>query len=64
MLKEILFLFGIIGVIFICCIGAFIGGIVGCIIGLVGVPMMILDGQALNPIEAVTTLLNGPKDHI
>jgi len=52
--------------IFVCCIGAFIGGIIGCVVGAVGVPMMILDGQALNPVEAVTNILDGlqNKDHI
>ncbi len=64
MLKEVLFILGIVALIFVGFIGAFIGGIIGCVVGAIGIPMMILDGQALNPIEAVTNLFNGPQDHI
>jgi len=55
---------GLIILIIVCCVGAFIGGIVGCVVGAIAVPMMILDGQAFNPVEAVTNIINGPQDHI
>jgi len=46
-------------------IGACIGGIIGCVVGAIGIPAMILDGQALNPVQAMTNMFNnGPKDHI
>ena len=63
-IKEVFFCIGLMFLIFICCIGAFIGGIIGCVVGAIGVPMMILDGQALNPVEAMSNLLNIAKDKI
>jgi len=56
-------LMGIMAVIFICCIGAFIGAIVGCVMGMITVPLMILEGNILDPSEAISSLL-GPKDQI
>jgi len=50
--------------IFVCCIGAFIGAIVGCVIGAITVPLMILDGKVISPLEIIGGIFNGPKDQI
>jgi len=64
-MKDVLFCIGLVCIIFICCIGAFIGAIVGCVVGAVAVPMMILDGKALDPVQSISSVFtNGPQDHI
>ena len=55
---------GLIGIIFAALIGAFIGCIVGTVVGAIAIPTLILDGRALNPLDAISSIINGPKDHI
>lgn len=64
-MKDVLGLIGFIaclcGLLFVAFVGAFIGGVVGCVFGAVGIPMMILDGKAINPVEMVSSIFNGPN---
>jgi hypothetical protein len=55
---------GLVGLIFICFIGAFIGAIVGCVMGAITVPLRILDGNVISPLEIIGGIFNGPKDQI
>jgi len=55
---------GLVAIIFICCIGAFIGAIIGCVMGAITVPLMILDGKVISPLEIIGEIFSGPKDQI
>lgn len=57
-LKEVLFCIGLVGVIILSIIGCCIGAIVGCIVGTIALPMMILDGRIINPVEVVSSILD------
>jgi len=64
-LREAGMIIGIIFMMIVCCIGAVIGSIIGCLVGAFGLPLMMLDGHANNPVEAISNLLNkGPTDQI